>query len=191
MSVVTHDYRYTDRDVREDPRLAELAMAYLRTYGGEFEPLIEAKTYLRVVGPELPTAMVRKTLNCMRHDFNVADRMPVPRRAEVDFDRLLPTQQPVTPAQRRPPFRLRSVWKVPYLISTSKQASVYHLVDPLRSSIMYYPEAPEGSQYRVSIRAYCPSSSYQRALVFQAPEDRTLCKTCPRVQQERAERAQR
>jgi hypothetical protein len=84
------EYRYTDRDVREDPRLEDFAYDYLDTYGGEFEPLVEARTTLAKYG-RLGTHQIRVVLNCMRHDWHVANELPVPEHAElaqvVDIDR--------------------------------------------------------------------------------------------------------
>lgn len=79
MTSVPHDYRYTDQDVRENDQLREMAVKYLREYGGEFDPLVEAKHALDG-GFELTTPMLRKVLNCMRHDFKVASKMPPPIR---------------------------------------------------------------------------------------------------------------
>jgi hypothetical protein len=71
------EYRYTDRDVRENPELTQIAYDYLRNYGGDFEPLVEA---LRAFQQErwLPTNSIRVVLNCMRHDLNVANDLPAP-----------------------------------------------------------------------------------------------------------------
>lgn len=77
------ELKYTDRDVRADESLRELATRYLEQYTGEFEPLIEAKEYLEE-DAYLPVALVRKVLNCMRHDSSWCDRLPAPdRRATV------------------------------------------------------------------------------------------------------------
>ena len=73
------EIRYTDRDVREDESLRELALEYLRQYGGEFEPLTDAQEVMNS-GEHLPTQMIRKVLNCMRHDRDWATRMPTPDR---------------------------------------------------------------------------------------------------------------
>ena len=79
MTAPIHDYKYTDRDVREDPHLAELAVAYVLQYGGDFEPLVEAKMVLQD-GGQLTTSNIRRVLNCMRHDYDVAQNMPPPKR---------------------------------------------------------------------------------------------------------------
>ena len=76
------EYRYTDRDVRADESLTDLAIAYLRAYTGEFEPLLEAKELYEEDG-ELPVAIVRRVLNCMRHDARVAADLPRPKGDNV------------------------------------------------------------------------------------------------------------
>jgi hypothetical protein len=49
-SLSAPEYRYTDRDVRENPLLRGAAEEYTIVYGGEFEPMIAAKFELRNVG---------------------------------------------------------------------------------------------------------------------------------------------
>lgn len=72
------EMKYTDRDVREDSQLTDLAIAYIANYTGEFEPLVDAKELFEEDG-ELPVAVIRKVLNCMRHDAQVARNLPRPR----------------------------------------------------------------------------------------------------------------
>jgi hypothetical protein len=96
-----YDLRYTDRDVREDPRLTELAIAYLGQYGGDFEPLVGAQRMLRARGG-LTTAVTRKVLNCMRHDWNVAGELPEPKGYSlgsnvVPFPKQEPEPEPPPP----------------------------------------------------------------------------------------------
>lgn len=79
------ELRYTDRDVRDDPSLVDLAVAYVMNYTGEFEPLVDAKEYLEEEG-ELTIALTRKVLNCMRHDANVMSRLPRPQRRDNVVD---------------------------------------------------------------------------------------------------------
>jgi len=71
------EYKYTDRDVRENANLREIAENYLIEYGGDFEPLVKAVQLLATEG-NLPTSMVRVVLNCMRHDANVVNDLPAP-----------------------------------------------------------------------------------------------------------------
>lgn len=75
-----YDYKYSDRDVRETPELAKLALNYIHEYGGSFEPLIKIKHFLAYSeDDELTTAQIRVILNCMRHDVTIAHQMPRPR----------------------------------------------------------------------------------------------------------------
>lgn len=77
------DRRYTDRDVRENPLLAELAGQYLEAYQGEFPFLADCKARLAVDG-KLSTPLVRGVLNCMRADARVQG-MPEPLEQAVDL----------------------------------------------------------------------------------------------------------
>lgn len=72
-----HQYAYTDRNVREDPRLRRIAEEYVYKYGGSFDPLVDAQKYFYEHG-ELTVAIVRKVLNCMRSDGSVAHLLPRP-----------------------------------------------------------------------------------------------------------------
>lgn len=187
MNQLAHDYKYTDRDVREDSRLTELAEAYLRTYGGEFEPLIEAKHYLRVVGP-MPTAMVRRTLNCMRQDTQVAGQMPVPQRAFVVDDFTTPSpgsKQPKTTRVIRRAFDLRCRWNMDYYAATSKQATAYHLLDKELSTIRYWPETGE---YQERVRSMCGVHLATGVLLAAQPDGRHECRQCVAMTEERARR---
>jgi len=74
---MTTEYRYTDRDVRENPKLAQLAYDYLDNYGGDFEPVVKALAIFKDEA-RLPTNLIRVVLNCMRHDANVANDLPAP-----------------------------------------------------------------------------------------------------------------
>ena len=182
----TYDYRYTDRDVREDSRLVDLACAYLKTYGGDFEPLIEAKTYLRIVG-EPPTAMIRKVLNCMRHDNNMAGRMPVPHRPSYDIEDVVAPPERVRKnavVQRsRYPFDLKTTWKKRIYAATTKHATAYHYLSPLASVIRYWPVV---GKYRVMPKAWCGVTLSTGVLLNEAPDGRHECRQCVRMMQEQA-----
>jgi hypothetical protein len=78
------DRKYSDSDVRRDPELTELAYDYLDNYTGDFEPLVRAQD--RVASRQfLTTAMVRVVLNCMRHDWEIADQMPQPMAKVIEM----------------------------------------------------------------------------------------------------------
>lgn len=177
MTVTAHDYRYTDRDVREDPRLTDLAIAYLQQYGGDFDPLVRAKRVMNQ-GGEMTTVIIRTVLNCMRHDVNVADKMPVPTTPFY-----IVSEQPFVKKvhkikakdEYRPPIELKTTWKKPYIAATTKTASAYHLLDPVLSSITYNPMTKE---YRARPKAYCNAALITGILLDAPPEGRHLCRSC-------------
>lgn len=76
--------KYTDADVRADMELTELALEYLDTYAGDFDPLVRAQDVL-LRGGVLTTSQIRVVLNCMRHDWNIADQMPTPMAKVIDM----------------------------------------------------------------------------------------------------------
>jgi hypothetical protein len=78
------EHKYSDRDVRADPDLAELAYEYLDAYTGDFEPLVRAQEVL--TGSRLlTTSQIRVVLNCMRHDWNIADQLPQPMAKVIEM----------------------------------------------------------------------------------------------------------
>jgi hypothetical protein len=79
------DYAYTDRHVREYPTLKNLAEEYVRTYGGDFDPLVGARIFFEANG-YLTTGMARMVLNCMRHDRNVCAELPTPLAPITSLD---------------------------------------------------------------------------------------------------------
>lgn len=87
------EMKYSDRDLRDDPSLMELAVAYILAYTGEFEPLVEAKEMYEEEG-YLTIPVARKVLNCMRHDARVAAELPPPARQSGI---VLPFQAPRRP----------------------------------------------------------------------------------------------
>jgi hypothetical protein len=68
--------RYTDRDVRENGELVELAEQYVDGYNGDFQYLIDMKMRVHS-GLQLTTPMVKGILNCMRADPRVTG-LPTP-----------------------------------------------------------------------------------------------------------------
>lgn len=85
MSEPAYDHKYSDRDVRENPELRDLAIAYIDKYGGSFEPLLKIKQYIAYHGVEtLATIQIRLVLNCMRHDPEVAGTLPAPKFGTPD-----------------------------------------------------------------------------------------------------------
>jgi hypothetical protein len=76
--------KYTDADVRADPELTEMVYDYLDKYAGEYDPLVRAQSVLKR-GSYLTTAQTRVVLNCMRHDWDIADQMPAPMAQVIDM----------------------------------------------------------------------------------------------------------
>jgi hypothetical protein len=69
-------FKFTDTDVRGDPRLFDIAVSYAIRYAGEFE-------FLRSAGEAareglMTVGMARGVLNCMRTDGAVAHLLPEP-----------------------------------------------------------------------------------------------------------------
>ncbi|HEY6021865.1 MAG TPA: hypothetical protein VIY48_18975 [Candidatus Paceibacterota bacterium] len=81
---MTAERKYTDRDVRENPELEKIALNYLKVYGGDFEPLVNAQGLL-AAGHDLPTNIIRVVLNCMRHDRDYAADMPAPEAKVIEM----------------------------------------------------------------------------------------------------------
>lgn len=79
-----YGWKYTDRDVREDQSLVEFALDYLRQTGNDFEPIVMAQRELREK-ESLAIRTVRIVLNCMLHDYSVANQMPVPQRPRLSL----------------------------------------------------------------------------------------------------------
>lgn len=134
------EFKYTDRDVREDPTLEPLAIAYLLNYGGEFEPLVEAKEYLAEEG-ELTTLLVRKTLNCMRHDVNVLSRLPKPERTT---DNVVDINTPRGKIRKQ-------VWKC-----TDTQPHEYHWNHAAQRSCQGVPFAINRDELRLKVKVKRP-----------------------------------
>jgi hypothetical protein len=152
------EVRYTERDVRENEELRELAESYVRNYGGEFDPLLRAFNMLSMDGA-LTTAMTRTVLNCMRHDENVASILPEPKGYTMS-DRLTPRQ----PKQRkREPRMIRlQLFKLnyDYVVNLHPQAKWYHQIDHTRTLAYWYPldwpnQAIRNSIELREVRAMC------------------------------------
>lgn len=65
------DRRFTDRMVKREPSLISIAMEYVQSYDGEFEPVVAAREYFLRTG-SLPVAQARLVLNCLRSDPDLA-----------------------------------------------------------------------------------------------------------------------
>jgi hypothetical protein len=171
------DRRYTDRDVREDPRLVQMVQDFLREYAGDFEFLIKAKGYY-TAGFDMPTATIRGVLNCMRYDPAWAMLLPEPRNVP-------PTHLPVTQSLRavdvrRPAFVvLRTTFKKPYVMSTFTTAQVVHLLDNAKSELRWLPHVEEYRCWLLGICGTAVRTDLARMMdAEEVPTERRLCKGC-------------
>lgn len=185
------DYAYTDRDVREDESLQNVALAYLRGYGGTFEPLVEAKDKLGR-GNALPVQTIRMVLNCMRHDMSVVDRLPVPnRQATFDYldDFFTPPRKLVAVPTYVPPRRTETEAFVRYPYMMSRTGSLYHRVSPDKSLSTIFWEDGEPKKIRVKSLCKYPSFIVGPTFLKEAPSQMmqvfkgiSYCKYCGEIE---------
>lgn len=84
-------------------------------------------------------------------------------------------------------FELPVTWKRRYGMSGHKSARVWHVLDPDRSTLTYWPVQPNGiaaerDQYEARIQWIC-SGSYGPAVprLYATPPDGLMCATCQRI----------
>lgn len=131
------EYAFTDRMVREDPRLVDAATKYLLDYSGSFEPLVNAKKRLLEEG-ELPTPHARLVLNAMRSDTSVKLEYTPPEGKVIQF----PNRQAVqgfvfpNPVEEAPKPKYREFLingqvkeRYSHAMSMHKTSQVIHIVD--------------------------------------------------------------
>lgn len=132
---VQTERKFTDRDVREDPWLASLARDYALRYTGEFEFMVAARELAAV--DNMPVAVVRGVLNCMRADPLVAGSLPAPRAPLAvvpDPPRTQPPARQSRPVheheQRRPDsITMPVTFKKPLVFGVPKMGYKLHVVD--------------------------------------------------------------
>jgi hypothetical protein len=174
------EVKYTDRDVRENPDLREKAYCYAFYYEGDFEFMVAAKE-LAKISEELPVAVTRGVLNCMRADPRVAATLPAPQ-PQVQNARIIPgTVREMGPRHQRPVIRhsydLPVRWRGIYLYSSHKTAQVFHMLNTERSRIHYYPAVYE---FRMDLYGNCNKRQPDRLAVVTNAQPTTLrpCKVC-------------
>ena len=148
------DRRYTDRDVKNDERLYQIALEYLGSYSGTFQVLIDMKRAY-ITGHRLNVVQIRTILNCMLADPFVVN-MPVPEIRPFDASAVMLTNYRGSfgadeeDAQPRRPLMmmLRSRIKVDFSTSMNKTAYKIHQVDHRKTPVVYRPLAPERSEPR-------------------------------------------
>jgi hypothetical protein len=172
MNLAAYDRRFTDRDVRENDELIGAAITYLRSYGGDFEFLVNAKFYL-AQNRTLSVPIARAVLNCQRSDPSAQNlRWPLqvqPRKLEpIDV--------------RRPHrYRLKSHWNVEFCTSMWSRAYLIHRIDIVASALYYYTR--DG---RFEFRLVTRCKGNQSLLVpitdaqvgEQEAQGRTVCQKC-------------
>ncbi len=182
------EYRFTDRDVRENPDLADTAFQFAYNYGGDFDFLVHAHTYALEHG-RLHTAMARGVLNCMRSDLQglallhrlipVSNIPPMPHRV-----RILHAVEKQRPAY----IDLPSEWHYDYIMSLNKMAQVVHILDRQRSHVRWYPHM---GTFEFDLYICKPIFRGQRyQMVYEDPEGRRLCPQCQKRTYDNLLRAQ-
>lgn len=194
-------HKYTDRVVREDTRLTPIALEYVRGYTGDFELLVHARDVLRAYG-SLPPGVIRAVLNCMRTDPRGFHLLPTDSPMEVfdDLTRLsseLPARahlrvvrEPADNVVRiRQQIELKVNWRLPYLLSTHKNAQVAHLLRPRKCSLKYWPPGSGREVYScfsVWLHSWCSWNAVShntmkpgfKAMMSEDTQGRRVCGTC-------------
>jgi hypothetical protein len=167
------EYRFTDREVREDPDLAKLAYEFAYNYGGDFDFLVHSSMYAREHG-RLHTAMARGVLNCMRTDTQglklLEDRYWTPK-----------PQLYVVKKQRPAWINLPSEWHYDYIMSMHKSAQVVHILDRRLSCVRWYPHTGKFVFNLHSCKPLYASVNYR--MVYEVPTDRRLCARCAKLRE--------
>lgn len=188
--------KYTDRDVREHPELVLAAEAFLRSYTGDFEFLVQLQREIVTYGLPLTLGAVRGTLNCMRVYPSLMMNLPEPGDYEPEPPVERPRRRLRVVKDEEPyrwPFELKTTWKKPVIISTQKVARVWHTVDPVRSSITYHPS---DGRFVTCVRALCSFHGWEDSkrdrgmwalMLDEPPADRPACRTCTRLLAERSQ----
>lgn len=185
---MTTAFKYTDRDVREQPELVAEAVRYLRWYQGEFDFLLDAKRFEAANG-YISIATARGVLNCMRHDLrylSIETLTPPhshsPRYAEHPAgDGSEPYKRKrrlrlVDDEDLRYPFDLKTYWNARIMYSTHKTAVTAHVLKP-NIALRYFPAT--GEIHFPIMRALCSTSYYRTTALSRAvPEGRRFCRRC-------------
>lgn len=203
--------RYQDLDLRIDPILIGHAIAYAKSYEGEWEVMVAARELVRATG-SLPLAVARMVLNCARADPRYATLLPAPQSStfvgafpalpepgEIPEVPTPPKGPPVAPrASERPrrgfrvvrseperqPFNLKVSWPKRYGHTRSPtDRNVWHVLDPERSRITYFPEADEEHRYHTTIAWVCGKGPriWSAVLCEAPPADLHMCRSCERL----------
>jgi hypothetical protein len=183
-------YKFTDTDLREDPALFNVAYNFLAVYAGEFEFLVHAKAqYLTM--HELPLGTVRGVLNCMRTLPNARELLgfymwsPRPPLMAAPPVMTAPTPSRHLHAVREDsrPARMymRAIWKAEFFLSIHPQAFMTHLLDPVKSEVVWWPHI---GKFEVRPTSYC-SAHLSFGVMCLHDGGRQHCKQCTCIKRER------
>lgn len=132
--------KWSDADIRNEPRLALIAIEYARNYDGCFEFLLSAKSRVRQEGT-LSIGMARGVLNCMEQDARITMPSfpePQPRQlylpdvsvlqqdVEEDLDQTIEVEAIEEPPPPPTPVILTGRILSPYIFIAS--AGTYHII---------------------------------------------------------------
>jgi len=191
------DRKYTDRDIRDNPKLISLAEGYLLDYTGEFDYLLGCRELVEG-GERLPIPLARGVLNCMRLDpkgFQVlqdyvedfTDAHGKTWREARNFT--APEPLGPTPAQAtivraprlqivrsRPAYvPLKTRWKKTYVLSTWQRAKVAHLIKQT-SRIVWMPYT---GKYVWDLKVWCGAGLREaHAFMTNDTQGREVCRRC-------------
>lgn len=165
------DRRFTDRHVREDEELVDIAFAYARDYKGDWDVMQSAHDLAAEEGT-LPVPIARMVLNVMRADPAAQHLVPKgrPKIAEDDVIELADyrkrnggkNKMPQEPKNKFP-FIVSTRWNVRYALSTHKLAQVAHIIRDkppidrrgIWDNYTFVRYVPRTKAYEVKIHAWC------------------------------------
>lgn len=203
---MTYDHAYSDRDVREDPRLSNLAHAYIEQYTGSHEAILGKRRKV-ARGGTLTTAEVRSTLNWMRSDYVWADALFAPNAKVVipDVGEASPAAAAVKEppvSQPKPRFRKGSITmnaRSRTRFVKNRSGLVFHLVNPTGRTRARWNLKQDGVrrlvELNVATRCGLSIHTSDRRILWSWPESREFilahqdtgartCLRCYRIEEE-------
>jgi hypothetical protein len=174
-----YDYRFTDRDLRENPSLVGLAITFLQAYGGDYDYLRYAQDFLRTNG-DLTTAIARGVINCMRHDPQWATRLLRPSLVPVSQSRPMLRIVDRHYHERPPQILLKAVWHMRYIQSSWPTAFLAHYLDHNRSTLLYFPYTGQ-----IACHPYAVCSARISCVEMVHETSRAICRRCIMIEEDR------
>jgi hypothetical protein len=194
-------YKFTDEDVRRESRLTYAAYEFVRAYTGDYTFLRDAKVLLNRAN-FLHTGTVRGILNCMRTQayglellsFWNPERVPAQVLQLVDTGEVFERPRPGLrfPFERdytddrfdtRPArMHMRATFKAEYIMSIHKQAYITHLLDLIRSEVVWWTRT---RKFEVRPIAIC-GARLSYGVMCLHDGGRPHCQGCIRLEGERS-----